>query len=294
MFELVQVGQHTYYIEYPSKIGIYKPYDNGDVYLIDSGNDGRISKRVLKIISEQGWKIKGIFNTHCHADHVGGNAWLQQETGCKIYVPDIDCGAVNYPVLNSILLYGAYPMSELANKFYMAEKSNALPLSEADMPEGLEWFPLYGHTLGMVGFKTSDNVLFIADSVASREVLEKYTVTYLIEVGKYLETLDNLEKMEGRLFIPSHSAPVENIRELTEINKEYVNRILSEILEFCREPRLTYEVTKYFFDNNKVIFNMMQAALVGSTVRSYLTYLKEMGKIGMEYIDNCVYWLLKY
>ena len=290
MFELVPVGKHTYYIEYPSKIGVYKPDDSPNVYLIDTGNDGRIAKRVLRIIEAQGWNLKGIFNTHCHADHVGGNAYLQNATDCDIYVPDVDCGAVNNPKLNPLMLYGAYPTKELTGKFYMAEKSNTKPLSGADLPEGLEWFTLYGHTMGMVGYKTSDGVVFVADSVSSAEVLKKYTVTYLIDVAGFLESLDWLDEMEGTLFIPSHCEPTENIKELTAVNREYVQKIIGEIITFCREPKLTDEVIKHFFDHNEIVFNMMQYALIGSTVKSYLSYLKSMGKITMVYIDNMLLW----
>ena len=290
MFELVPVGKRTYYIEYPSKMGIYKPDDSPFVYLIDSGNDGRIAKRILRIIEGQGWILKGIFNTHCHADHVGGNAYLQEQTDCDIYVPDVDCGAVNNPKLNPVLLYGAFPTKELTGKFYMAEKSNVMPLSEATMPDGLEWFSLYGHTMGMVGYKTADGVVFAADSVSSPDVLQRYTVTYLIDVDGFLGSLDWLDEMEAKLFVPSHCEPTADIKSLTDINRKYVKKIIAEILELCKEPKLTDQVVKHFFDNNEIVFNMMQYALIGSTVKSYLSHLKALGKITLEYIDNMVYW----
>lgn len=290
MFNLKSVGEHTYYIDLPSLIGIYKPDSSNSVYLIDSGNDGRVANRILKIIKQQGWEIKAIFNTHCHADHVGGNAYLQEQTNCKIYVPDIDCGAVSNPILNPVMLYGAYPPKELHHRFYLAEKSLARPLSEAELPEGLECIPLCGHTMGMVGFKTCDDVLFVADSVSSPEVLNKYTVTYLVDVEGYLKTLSELEDMQGKLFIPTHCGPVEDIKPLTQINRSYVERIVGEIVDFCGEPRLCDEIIKHFFDNNDIGFNMMQYALVSSTVRSYLSYLKERGDIMLEYKDNLLFW----
>ena len=38
MYELVQVGNRSYYINCPAKIGVYLA-DEHNVYLIDSGND---------------------------------------------------------------------------------------------------------------------------------------------------------------------------------------------------------------------------------------------------------------
>lgn len=40
MYELVQVAENTYYINSPSKMGVYRVSDD-DVWLIDSGNDQR-------------------------------------------------------------------------------------------------------------------------------------------------------------------------------------------------------------------------------------------------------------
>ena len=60
--ELIQVGEKTYYIKNPTNIGIYR-IDDHNVYLIDSGNDKDAGRKILKIINEQGWTVKGIINT---------------------------------------------------------------------------------------------------------------------------------------------------------------------------------------------------------------------------------------
>lgn len=64
--ELVKVGEKTYYIKNATNIGIYK-IDETQVYLIDTGNDKEAGKKILKIIDEQGWKVKGIITTHSNA-----------------------------------------------------------------------------------------------------------------------------------------------------------------------------------------------------------------------------------
>ncbi len=289
MFDLIELGNSTYYVDFPSKIGIYKT--QGDkVYLIDSGNDKAIARRVLKMLNSRGWKLEAIFNTHCHADHVGGNSFLQENTGCKVYVPDIDCGSVNFPILNPVMLCGAYPAKELMGRFYMADGCVAEPLSSAVLPEGLEWFPLLGHTMGMVGFKTPDKVCFIADSVASSDVLQKYTVTYIISIGDYLKTLNYLETLGDTVFVPSHCEVTRDIASLTALNRSCVEKILQEITELCKTPQLPDDITKHFFDNNQLVFNVMQHSLIGSTVRSYLSYLQSLGRVEAVCIENRVYW----
>lgn len=52
--------------------------------------DPALAGPVLEILSEKGWKLNYIFNTHHHGDHVGGNRELKQETGCKIIASAFD------------------------------------------------------------------------------------------------------------------------------------------------------------------------------------------------------------
>ena len=56
MYELNQVGENTFYIQSPAKIGVYRAAPN-EVYLIDSGNDKDAGRRILKILDEQGWTL---------------------------------------------------------------------------------------------------------------------------------------------------------------------------------------------------------------------------------------------
>ncbi len=82
--DLKQVGSRTYYIDNPTNIGIFK-IDDEKVYLIDSGNDKDAGRKIMKIIEANGFKVEGILATHSNADHVGGNKYIQDKTGCRIF-----------------------------------------------------------------------------------------------------------------------------------------------------------------------------------------------------------------
>ena len=147
IMELVKVGDRTYYIKNPTNIGIYK-IDNENVYLIDSGNDKEAGKKILKIVEEQGWKVKGIINTHSNADHIGGNKVIQERTNCEIYAHNIESSFTEYPILEPSFLYGGYPFEGLRHKFLLAKESKVSKL-ENSLPEGLEYFELKGHFFDM-------------------------------------------------------------------------------------------------------------------------------------------------
>ena len=70
MYELIQVGDVSYYIQSPARIGIY--LQNGrDVYLIDSGNDKDAGRKVRRLLEQNDWNLKAVLNTHSNADHIG-------------------------------------------------------------------------------------------------------------------------------------------------------------------------------------------------------------------------------
>ena len=175
MYELVQVGERTYYINAPVKIGLYLEGED-QVWLIDCGNDKDAGRKIRQIMDKQGWKLKAILNTHSNADHIGGNQYLQKQTGCKIYAPGIDCAFTRHPLLEPSFLYGGCPPQDLRHKFLMAKESDAQYLTQEVLPDGLTILPLPGHFFDMVGFATRDNVIFLADCLSSKETLEKYQI----------------------------------------------------------------------------------------------------------------------
>ena len=150
MFELYQVGEKSYYIDCPAKIGLYR-INEEEVYLIDSGNDKDAGRKVRKILDEKGWKLKGILNTHSNADHIGGNRYLQQQTGCKVFSGGIEAAFTRYPVLEPSFLYGGYPGKDLRHKFLMAQESSVSDFSDMEFPGEIEIIPLKGHFFDMVG-----------------------------------------------------------------------------------------------------------------------------------------------
>jgi len=289
MYELIQVSPHCYYIQSPAKIGLVLTGE-GEVCLIDSGNDKDAGKKVKRILDAQGWTLKAIYNTHSHADHIGGNKYLQSQTGCAVYAPGIEQDFTRHPLLEPAFLYGGNPPKSLRHKFLMAHESDAQPLTGAVLPVGWELIPLPGHGFDMVGFRTADNVVYLADCFASRETLEKYQISFLTDVAAYLDTLDKVAAMEAACFIPSHTEVLSSAAELAGLNREKVLEIGDTILQLCREPLGFDALLKKVFEAFGMVMTFEQHALVGSTVRSYLTWLTETGRIAPEIRDHVLLW----
>ena len=289
MYELVQVGKQTYYINCPARMGIYL-FNNKQACLIDSGNDKEAGKKVLKILEANGWSLNMIINTHSHADHIGGNNLLQQRTGCLIFAPGIEQAFVQYPILESSMLYGGYPMQELRNKFLLAQESIVQELTPEVLPEGLSMLRFDGHSMAMAAIKTSDDVWFLADCLSSEAILQKYHISYIYDVHGYLQSLKKAKTLEGRLFVPAHAEPCENICALADCNIQKAHEIMELLKKICAEPANFDGILKNVFDHYGLHLDVNQYVLVGSTLRSYISYLHDKGELLADFTGNMLTW----
>lgn len=88
----------------------------------------------------------------------------------------------------------------------MAQPSSPRSLTPEALPAGMTVFPLRDIFSGWLGFATDDGVCFLADCLSGENILEKYHVSFIYDVAAYLETLDRVEQMQARLFVPAHAA----------------------------------------------------------------------------------------
>ncbi len=289
MFELIQVGTNSFYIQSPAKIGLVRLNDT-DICLIDSGSDKDAGRKVRQILDNNSWKLTAIYNTHSNADHIGGNKYLQGQTGCKIYALGIECDFTNHPILEPSFLYGGFPPKELRHKFLLAQESNAEILTKDKLPCGMTIIPLHGHFFDMVGYKTSDDVVYLADCLSSKETLEKYRIGFIYDVAEYINTLESVKKMQAAMFVPAHAEATENIADLAQLNIDKVNEIAEKIIGICREPICFENILQKLFNDYGLELNFEQYVLVGSTVRSYLSWLKDTGSIEVLFENNMMLW----
>lgn len=289
MHELVHITGNSYYIQSPAKIGLVKLNDN-DVCLIDSGNDKDAGRKVRQILDANNWHLTAIYNTHSNADHIGGNQYLQKQTGCKIYTPSIECTFTQYPLLEPSFLYGGFPPKDLKHKFLMAQESDAELLNESILPDGWQAISLPGHFFDMVGFRTNDDVVYLADCLSSKETLDKYQIGFIYDVESYLKTLEMVKKLDAKIFVPSHTEMTDNIAPLAQFNIDKVYEIAEKITEICKEPLCFEQILQKVFTEYNLTMTFEQYVLVGSTIRSYLTWLKDTNKIKANFENNLLLW----
>lgn len=289
MYELVRITENDYYIDCPAKVGVVRISGN-EVVLIDSGSDKDAGKKVLKHLEAEGWTLKAIYNTHSHADHIGGNQLIQSRTGCPAYAKGMDCIVANSPMLEPTVLWGGLPLPELRNKFLMAKESRVSPLTEEVLPEGWKLIELGGHCFDMVGFVTPDGTAYIADSVSSEETLQKYGIAYMWNPFAAKESLERLKGLDAKCFVPSHAEVCEEIESLADINIAAIDGVIEFIMESCEEAIRFEDLIEKIFVKYGMSMSVQQYALIGSTVRSYLSCLHERGELAIECGEGALFW----
>lgn len=285
--ELKQIGSKTFCIEHDTNIGIHFTND-GRMYLIDTGSKGD-GEKIDEILSREGWVPSCIINTHTHIDHIGGNEFLMRKYGIPAYCTDYDMAFAHYSELEAAYMNGGYPAEKLRTIFAHPGMIGFRSI-EKETPDGIDWTYLPGHSFGMIGIKTSDDIWFLGDSYLSRSFLKQYTFGFIYNVEAYIDTLKKLKEFKGALFVPSHGILETDIVPSLEQNLRSVAEMCSMICETCREYRGQDEILQQMYERLRMHARSAQHALLSSTVKSYLTYLQDRNKLECRFVDNIMKW----
>jgi len=291
---LERIKGNTYYIPGYVNIGVYRT--GPEVVLIDSGIDQNYGKRVIKALDEHDLRVKLIISSHSHPDHIGGNAFIQKLTGCRIAAAEPEAAFINRPLLMAAFFYGGFPPRNLHNKRLMAEPSVVTDYITAEgeiLDTGLEAFSLPGHSVELIGVMTPDQVFFPGDALMEKRTIKKYHLLYIYSIRQQLETLERLSKIRAELYKPSHGDGHENLDELVRVNREEIQKACSIIRTCCQEALLTEEVLQRICGFYQLKPDPMEYALLLSTVRSYLSHLYDQGELECRLNDGAMVWQSK-
>ncbi len=312
--KIIELSAGVYVIPANTNVGVITS-ENGssnDVYLIDSGCteiDGEYVLDVLKAFFEQlaqDFKLKAIITTHGHADHCGAHNYLKEETGCELWASKHEQGAMETPIIQGTVLWGAYPPHEMRTLFFMPSSTYLdKTISKDDVFElsgqrKISFIELKGHsyeTLGViVTAKNGKKVIFPGDNIFPRNEIINHWIPLILNPVEYMDSLDKLCEIENvEWCIPSHGDFLKrNINEAAELNKIAIISTRTCILDALKsKKKLTIEeIVKYVADKNDMQLSLSQYSLVNSTVKSYISVMHDAREIKMEMDGNKLYFML--
>ncbi len=290
MYDLHHLKGKTYYIDGPTNLGVYLINDK-DCVLIDCATS-KEGPQIETVLRRNGLNLKYIINTHSHADHSGSNLYLMKMTGCKVIAPKIERAFMRDSKLDIGFLNGGYPLDEYDNRLLHIDEQKEI-YSLEEIPRGLRSFKLPGHHYGMIGIKTSDGVYFIADTLGSIELVDKQHILLIYDLEGYLKSLDFVEGLDGSILVPSHSEVTTNIKPLVSFNRNKIYEIMDNIIDILKSEKTIEDIVAEIFlrYNLKISFN--KHLLITSTIKSYISYLSNNGKIDKYFKNNKLYFIAK-
>ncbi len=232
MFEVKHLKGNTYYFEAFTNVGIYRLNDN-KVVLIDGTDHKRMAKAINNYLKAENLTVDTVICTHCHVDHICGNKFFYEEYGCKILGTEKEKPFIAQPDLEGTFYYAGIDTDKTRNPFFLVEPTVINTLTEDNLPEGLEIIRLPGHSFDMIGVKTSDNVVFLADSILSKKTWTEFKAPFFHDVNSSILTLEKIKKLEADIFVPSHNEPLTDIRALADYNIEKLTNLKETAYSLC-------------------------------------------------------------
>ncbi len=202
---------HVFVRDWLSSNNILLKSPDGHV-LIDSGY-GRHAPMTLQLLaSARGLgddPLSFLANTHCHSDHVGGNAAMARRYDCPIAVPAAEAPLVERWDGKALL----YDYCDHRIERFVAER--VLPANSTHVWGDLEWLALAapGHDMGALVFYNAEHRILI-----SGDALWEHGFGFVMppEVDPAAlpatqATLEMLAKLDVRIVIPGHGEPFTDI-----------------------------------------------------------------------------------
>lgn len=302
MYEIEKLTKDVLVLLAPVNIGFIFDNSSDKVYIVDTGNSEDYARRIIKEARELNVEIGGIINTHAHEDHIGGNNFLQKRTKCRIYSTRFESFFIEEPMLMAMYLYGAMPFDELIKKLREPRGSHVTdiisPESIGELGKtglkNLKFIPLSGHSFDMVGLLTEDGVFFIADSLVSRQVIDKYGVFFLTDVEKHLDTLNGLKNWNfdnvswvvpshGKILRTSSKEDMKEFYNMIALNIQRIDEVCNLILEACTQPATLEDLLRVVSSKYNENMSQTQYLILLQTIKIYLNYLKARGMISFDF-----------
>ena len=260
--------------------------------LLDSGS--RFVRQELSEYLEQNEiTVKAVICSHAHFDHTENNRFLQEKYGAEIIMTAYDAGTVHDALaLKSCFYSHTAQENESGNGEMLCRADRVLPLDASDVEvcgARFELVPLPGHAASHMGIVTPDNVIYLADSLFTRDALQASRLIYMLSWSLTLKTLEQIKDFHYEKYILAHCGAVDEIKMLAEENICQFTRILEKFQSLCQEEGTLEELTRRVIRaGGHVVRRWDKARLYERIVRSMTEYLLEEGKLHMKIRDGII------
>ncbi len=242
--DLAQIAGPAHYL--PGRVNIGALIGDGQAALIDTGLDEGAARKAVQAVEPAGLRVAAVINTHAHADHCGGNAFVVKRTGAPIYAPPVEAALIQHTEFEPFFLFGAAPFKAIDSKWFHAAPTPVAHILDARITlcgVELEVLPVPGHSMNQVAIVTAE-VAYLADALMAPQILERYPIQYCYDVLGHRDTLERLASLRKAWYVGAHFPPTQDLAPLLEANRANLARTAEAVLEALRPAASTEEVVR--------------------------------------------------
>ncbi|MDP2640371.1 MAG: MBL fold metallo-hydrolase, partial [Betaproteobacteria bacterium] len=191
-------------------------HDSAGCTLIDSGYVAHAEQTLLLLQHALGGKpLARLINTHCHSDHMGGNAAVQRAYGCRTSIPVGDAPAI--AAWDDVALMLSYT-GQSAERFGF---DDTIAAGDRLQLGGLEWKALAapGHDMHALMFHSRAARILISGDALWENGFGLIFQELFGQAGGFAATratLEAISRLGIDIVIPGHGAPFGNIGRALE------------------------------------------------------------------------------
>jgi glyoxylase-like metal-dependent hydrolase (beta-lactamase superfamily II) len=225
---------HVFVRDWLSSNNVLLKSKDGHV-LIDSGY-GRHAPMTLRLLASARAlgedSLSFLVNTHCHSDHVGGNAAIARKYDCPIAVPAAEAPLVERWDGKALL----YDYCDHRVEHFIADR--VLPPNSTHVWGDLEWAALAapGHDMGALVFYNAEHRILISGDALWENgfgfVMPPEVDPAAMPAAR--ATLGMLAKLDVRLVIPGHGEPFDDIAGALDRARKRIDAFEADSLRVAR------------------------------------------------------------
>lgn len=290
--------------------------------IIDTGfSTKEIEEKMMEAINTLNLDLEktSLLLTHLHSDHTGLASFLEKK-GLQVYMSRIDGQLLESQITGE----GDFWDKVIENGMMQGLKEDNVTLEtnpgyKYQPPEMFKYTPvepgeflkigaynfeiidLIGHTPGIVGlYEKNHKILFCGDHILGKITpnITFWGFEYGDMLGKYLDSLDKVYKMDIDYLFSSHRFLVDDHRARIDEIKNHHEKRLDESLEALKKhgkstvrtvtKNLHWDIRAKSWDD----FPNSQKWFAAGEAQAHLERLRALGKVDYEIKDGLIYYFL--
>lgn len=289
--KLIQVKGSSYYCSGRLSVGVY--IAGGKAVIFDSGIDKANAKAIEKALVDNDCIPVAIINTHSHADHCGGNQYFQQKyKNIRVYATKYERHFIEDPVNEPrCFCAGASPLHELRNRYLEAKPSTVTHVihpyeDQAIYIDEMKFsiITLPGHTPGMIGIITPDNVLYSGDAIFGNDTYDKHGILFYTDIEATIKTFDKITSLNVKDTVLYHGEHCTDVQAKAIAHKLKIEQTADKVANLIKRSASTTidDLTATVIKDFGIPENVMQYTLTRTCVNAYISYLQKMGRVSLD------------